>query len=86
MSYNFTIKLETPDYTIDIDPVAMYGYFEHNELGDERAGGVWFEKVYHECPSGFYLDLIDYDGVFALPNQVINALREAGYNVDAIFD
>jgi hypothetical protein len=86
MSYNFTINLETYSYMIDIDPVALYGYFEHIVQGDERAGGLWFEKVSHECPAGFYIDLVDYDGVFALPIQVIYALREAGYHVDEIFE
>lgn len=67
--YNFTTKIGTQNYTIEIDPKALYGYFEHDELGDESAGGLWFDKNFN---------LIDYDGVFYLPSEIKNVLIQFG--------
>lgn len=72
--YNFNQVLSTPLYTIEIDTNEGYGYFEHNELGDEKAGGLWFDA----------LRLSDYDGVWDLPKQVHAALTNAGYNLEDI--
>jgi len=72
--YNFNKNISTPLYTIEIDTDAQYGYFEHNELGDEKAGGLWFDG----------LRLSDYDGVWDLPKQVYAALVNAGYNLEDI--
>jgi hypothetical protein len=59
---NFSIGFSNPDYA----------YFEHNQHGDEHAGGLWFkDKV-----------LFDYDGVFELDNEIIQALENKGYNMD----
>ena len=67
--YNFTTKIGTQNYTIEIDPKSLYGYFEHNEIGDESAGGLWFDKEFQP---------IDYDGVFFLPSEVKNVLIQFG--------
>lgn len=72
--YNFNQDLSTERYTVQIDTKAQYGYFEHNELGDEKAGGLWFDG----------LRLSDYDGVWDLPKQVYAALVNAGYNLEDI--
>ena len=72
--YTFNQKISTPLYTIEIDTRAQYGYFEHNELGDEKAGGLWFDGK----------RLSDYDGVFELPRQVTAALINAGYDLEDI--
>lgn len=72
--YNFNLNLSTPLYTIEIDTTEQYGYFEHNELGDEKAGGLWFDG----------LRLSDYDGVYELPRQVIAALINSGYQLEDI--
>lgn len=79
MSYNFTIILhpwgESPEHgTVSIDPVARYGFWEHRD-GTE-GGGLWFEA----------LELVDYDGAYALPRSVIAALRGAGYVLDESYD
>lgn len=63
--YNFNIKMGTQNYTIDIDSKAKYGCFEHDTLGDESGGGLWFDKQFN---------LIDYDGVAVLPSEVKNML------------
>ncbi len=53
-----------------------YGYFEHNELGDECGGGLWFEGD----------ELVDYDGVFELPKEVREALIAEGYTGDCCLE
>jgi len=72
--YKFNLNISTPLYTIQIDTTEQYGYFEHNELGDEKAGGLWFDG----------LRLSDYDGVYELPRQVIAALINSGYQLEDI--
>ena len=53
----------------DGDPVG----FEHAELGDEGgSGGLWFDGTH----------LVDYDGVWALPDGVIEICERAGFNMD----
>lgn len=72
MEYNFDKKIKTKHFDVQIDTASHYGYFEHDELGDECGGGLWFEGK----------ELVDYDGVFALPREVGETLREHGYTVD----
>jgi len=55
------------------------GYFEHNHLGDECGGGLWFEVTDN------VKTLVDYDGVFALPREVTAALESAGIKVEEEF-
>jgi hypothetical protein len=50
-------------------------YFEHNIYGDDVAGRLWFEDK----------NLIDYDGVFTLPREVIQMLLDKGYTVEQDF-
>ena len=81
--YNFTIKLhpwaDVPNSgIIEIDPVALYGYFERKD-GSE-GGGLWFED------DGNRLVLVDYDGVATLPKAIIECLRRNGGTVDADFE
>lgn len=71
MSYNFTINLSNKKFEIKIDPDAGYGYFEHEDFGDELGGGLWFNNKI----------LVDYDGVFELPKDVKDALANADYDV-----
>jgi len=48
------------------------GYFEHNELGEDRGGELIFEAG----------ELVDYDGVMVLPLEVAEALNGNGIDVD----
>lgn len=73
---NFTVDISTPTFTVKVDPAAHYGYFEHDELGDECGGGLWFDG---KC-------LTDYDGVFVLPQEVIRGLRDGGFHVGEDFE
>lgn len=74
--YNFTTKLQTKNFTIDIADAEGYGYFEHDRVGEDRAGGLWFRDK----------ALTDYDGVFELPREVIKALQDAGYDMSYALD
>ena len=47
-------------------------YFEHNRLGEDSAGGLWFEGK----------ELVDYDVVFSLPKEVVEHLASMGYNME----
>ena len=78
MAYQFDVKLTTPFYTLGIDAEEMYGYFEHNTVGEDKSGGLWFVKL------GSSLELVDYDGpcVNGLPTQVFDALVAYGCSVD----
>ena len=68
--YNFNQDLSTENFTVLVDTDALYGYFEHNEYGDELGGGLWFDLAG---------ELVDYDGVYELPKEVGLALCNAGY-------
>lgn len=72
MSYNFTLKAQVGKFDVQIDPVAMYGFFEHEDLGDECGGGLWFDTD---------KELLDYDGVFELNADVKTAITNLGYSV-----
>ena len=50
------------------------GWFEHCLTGS--GGGLWFET----CPDG--LTLIDYDGVFERPAEVVFAIGDMGLIVE----
>ena len=83
-SYKFTITLhpwgEAPNNgVIGIDPEAFYGYFERKD-GSE-GGGLWFGRA-----ANGNLELIDFDGLSALPRTIANALREHGFTVDSDFE
>ena len=71
------MKVTTDNFTVEIfDETPLRGYFEHNELGDNCAGELLFDG----------LRLIDYDGVFELPKEVIQALRGMSFYVGEEFE
>ena len=65
-----------PGFTLEVDVVKLYGYFEDDKVGDENGGGLWFELL----PDG-RLELTDYDGVIELPAKVKTALIASGFEV-----
>jgi hypothetical protein len=80
-NYNFNVKAfpyEGKTHCIEIDTVALYGYFEMSD-GSE-GGGLWFEL------DGTVLVLSDYDGVSFLPRRIIAALRGLGVRVTSDFE
>ena len=71
------MKSITTNFTVEIfDEKPLRGYFEHNELGDNYAGELLFEGN----------DLIDYDGVFELPKEAIQMLRDMDFYVGEEFE
>lgn len=71
----YSVDLSTTNFSIRISPTTEYGYFEHNKLGDNCGGGLWFEGK----------KLVDADGTFCVPMEVGLALRAAGYEVEDDF-
>lgn len=76
MTYSFDLKSQEGIFEIGIDTKANYGYFEHITLGDEYGGELWFDDN---------KNLIDYDGIFSLPKEVITELRKHGYYISKEF-
>lgn len=70
------VKAQTKNYHVEVFPHYNHGYFEHFRHGDEYGGGLWFEGK----------NLIDYDGTFELPKEVIEALRKLGFFVAKEFE
>jgi|APSaa5957512535_1039671.scaffolds.fasta_scaffold02513_6 hypothetical protein len=63
----FTVRLWSTN-----DKFRDRGSFEHNMLGEDCGGGLWFDE------SGLY----DYDGVYALPKKVIKMLESEVINCE----
>jgi len=63
---------ETKNYNLWFEQANDYVYFEHDKEGDNDAGGMWFNNK----------ELVDYDGVFELPKEVIEYMEKEGYNMD----
>ena len=75
MTHQYTQDLSTGKFEIKVSPTTNYGYFEHNEHGEDCGGGLWFVGK----------ELTDYDGVFELPKTVADALIQAGYHLEPEF-
>ena len=64
---NFEIRIHPTDEGI------QYGWFDHNEHGDEYGGSLDFQDR----------ELVDYDGISGyLPNEILDALEGAGFDVN----
>jgi hypothetical protein len=64
------ITTKNYEISLDFDTTGQRGYFEHTTLGDERAGGLWYDDK---------KNLTDYDGVYELPKEVREALIADGF-------
>lgn len=78
MKHDYTITLHPygtdPNRGIvQVSPSTQYGYWERRD-GTE-GGGLWFDG----------LELTDYDGAFALPRAVCDALVAAGFHLEPEF-
>jgi hypothetical protein len=58
-----------------------YGWFEFYDI--ETGGAEWYAEGGLCFTNG---ELTDYDGVFSLPNFVLDKLQELGINVDEMRD
>jgi hypothetical protein len=70
MAYNFDKKTQVGKWSVDIDSERQYGFFEHDDYGE--GGGLWFVDSM----------LVDYDGVYELPDNVIKGIEDLGFNAD----
>lgn len=70
MPYNFDKVITVRKWETAIDQNAQYGCFEHDDYGE--GGGLWFEDDV----------LVDYDGVYELPLDVIEGIEKLGFNAD----
>ena len=67
---------KTKNFEVGINLLGSYGYFENNKYGEEVGGGLWFEDG----------ALVDYDGIFELPLEVANELKNnRGVKVEIAF-
>lgn len=73
------MKIETQNFTIETRNDNFRGYFEHKTQGEDYAGGLWFETSNN---GALNRGLIDYDGVYYLPSEVAQSLRDSGFYVD----
>jgi hypothetical protein len=78
-SFNYNRTIIAGEFIIEIDEQKKYGYFQHLELGEQVSGGLWFEDNNDES-----LRLVNFDGLFELPEIVMNALRVKGFDVSYI--
>ena len=66
----------TMQFNVKVNDDRDYGSFECYDVDDVityyAEGGLWFKDK----------ELVDYDGVFSLPPQIVDCLREHGYKVD----
>lgn len=69
MEHNYTQRMTVRKWETVVSPSTGYGYFERETDGE--GGGLWFEQN----------ELRDFDGVYALPSAVAEALRQMGYVV-----
>ena len=77
-SFGTTRESEAPEvgqFTVGIKPDGENGWFEID--GGENwyaEGGLWFEGK----------NVVDFDGVFSLPEEVCELLEGAGYNLEEV--
>jgi hypothetical protein len=70
MTYNFDSKIQVGKWLIEIDSLAQYGYTQ-DDNGDFDIG-LWFSNN----------ELVDYDGCYELPKQVVQGIETLRFNAD----
>ena len=64
---------KSENYEVKVDLNKKHSYFQNIKNGDESdSGGLYFENN----------TLVDYDGVFELPVEVIEIVKVMGFTVD----
>ena len=61
--HTFTQEAQAGNWKVYVSPSTNYGYFENQITGTQ--GGIWFKGIM----------VVEYDGVFELPKNVVKALR-----------
>lgn len=70
------IKIESGKYEVCMWREAGSNRGSFERITDGAGGGLWFEGN----------ELVDYDGMMCLPQDVIKALRSLNYKVDKDFE
>lgn len=70
-----TKRIETSNYTIRLNFENNIHSFEHDIYGEDQGGSLTIDGDL----------LIDYDGVYALPEEIINALEIEGVIIESSF-
>ena len=63
-------------YHIEVNPIKQYGHYEMYNDGTEyyAEGGLWFQEG----------RLVDYDGIFQLPQTISKQLIDWGFEVEGV--
>ena len=72
---NWEAKSVVGKYDIGIIPETKTGWFEHHIYGEDKGGGLWFRDD----------ELIDSDGLYSLPKEVVTGIEELGFVVPKSF-
>jgi hypothetical protein len=74
---NFDLTISNKVYLIEINTELLYGTYTHKRLGDKLSGQLWFELNDKD-----EMELVDFDGADMLPQDAIECLEKAGFNMD----
>ena len=89
MNYNKEKHYNKDNISISvfIDTDANYGYFEYEVEQTDEEIQMFGEQESDFIEGGLWFDgnqLIDYDGIDTLPDEVIKLIQELGYETDSI--
>lgn len=86
----FDLTLQAGKYNIEIDSQNCCGFFEHTTQGEGSCGSLDFMYIGTDSPlttlKWARFELVDFDGVYSLPAQVVKVLRDVGFIVGNHFD
>ena len=71
-----TANIDSEHFKIRLADGNTRGWFEHKTLGDDCAGDLWFENSV----------LIDYEGIYLIPEEVLQSLEIHGFDCKDIRD
>jgi len=69
---NYDKEIQIGKYQIKIDTSKDYGYFEHDDLGEDDGGSFTIEDN----------EVVEMDGCFAIPEDVAEGILKLGYEID----
>jgi hypothetical protein len=72
MAIKYDKKIQVGKYEIQISEDNTYGYFEHDDYGEDAGGSLTFENKVLE----------DFDGMMVLPLEVADGISKLGFNVN----
>ena len=73
------LNIRTANYEITINRDRDKGFFEHVLLGEDQGGELIFKNNFNGID-----ELIDYDGVYSLSREVVDALEVEGFDISYV--